>query len=232
VTVLRSFAAGLLTLGLASGCQTAVNYLSVRCEVVLDELSPTEGYAGDPITVLGSPFTTHYDTAVYVGTSRATVSEVEREDCDACDECRGDEGCTACSDCDTCDLACAQTCNQWMLFEVPEVDPGEWDVQVFNAHGQSNTLTLLVAGSDDIQDTGDSADTSQTDSGSKDTAAKDTAEKDTAEKDTAKKDTAAKDTAAKDTAEKDTAEKDTAEKDTAEKDTAEKDTAEKDTAKK
>ncbi len=131
----------------------------------------------------GRPFTSAYDTAIYVGDARATIIELERAGCEECDECLTEQSCTGCDDCDPCDLLCTE-CLETVRFVVPQVDPGATVVRLYNRHGESNALPLEVLAPP--TDTG--ADTGPTDTGSGDSDPTDT-QGDTGPDDTGPRDT-------------------------------------------
>lgn len=146
----------------AVGCDSADSFSPSPCDVSLSELAPQEASVGDEVTATGRPFTTAYDTAVYVGTERATITAVGREGCEPCDECLYEEVCTGCDDCDACDLLCS-SCEETITFLVPTLAPGSAMVRLFNRHGESNGLPLTVLGpGGDTGDTGDTGETGET----------------------------------------------------------------------
>jgi hypothetical protein len=151
-------------IGLA-GCNTPTEVLAQRCDVYINDIQPQPVAAGESVQLTGRPFTSVYDSAVYVGSERATVLDVDRSSCAACDTCRGQSGCTECGDCDACDRICATTCIESITFEVPGIASGDYGLQLFNAHGQTKVLDFS------IESTGfEASDTSATDTGAIDTA--------------------------------------------------------------
>ncbi len=193
-SLLRTFT--VLTAGaLLFGCDSTSTSSLSPCDVSLRAIEPTQAMVGDQVTASGGPMTDAYDTAVYVGTARATLSSVTRDGCDACDDCLTDQACTGCDDCDSCDLLCAD-CLEQVAFTVPAGVAGSTVVTLFNRHGQSNALPfeVLVPPQDTApQDTGPS-DTDPIDTGADDTGASDTAEDDTSSTETGSPDTATPDT--------------------------------------
>ncbi len=168
----------LLLLLLAAGCDDDSYAVSLRCEVFLQDLSPVEASPGDTVTLTGTPFTNLWDTSVYVAGVRAELTEVDRESCETCDECREEQDCTDCSDCDACDVTCEQTCSETASFVVPALPAGAADVLLFNVHGESQPLSLLVlgvadSGQDSATETG-SAETGSTETGSTETGSAET----------------------------------------------------------
>lgn len=148
----------------APGCATSSEVLALRCDVDVADIQPQPSKVGESVTVTGTPFTSVYDSAVYVDGVRATVTEVERAGCTECDQCRFDYGCTECTDCDACDRLCETGCVETVTFDVPPVEPGSHGLQLFNAHGQTRVLELTV------QSTGfeSDPDTGPTDTGTSD----------------------------------------------------------------
>ncbi len=148
-----------------AGCLTDTVVVGDRCAVTLDTVSPDPAARGDTLTLTGGPFTTAYDTSVYVGSSRALVLDLARTSCGDCDRCREDNGCTECDDCDACDSLCS-ACEESVLVEVPDVASGATTVLVFNGYGATSPVSLTIAGP--VADTG-TRDTGAQDSGHVDT---------------------------------------------------------------
>ena len=155
------------------GCTSEVLLAAYRCDVTIGELSAASGSPGEPIAILGTPFTTSWDTAVYVGGVRAVVDDVSRYSCEACDACFDEhvEECPArtCADCDACDALCT-TCVEVTTFVVPDVAAGDTSVRVLNSHGESNPMPFVVGAKpvdtgDSGAETGDSASPETGDSG-------------------------------------------------------------------
>jgi hypothetical protein len=86
-------------------------------------------------------------SAVYVGSLRATVMDLDRTDCEACDACRDDEQCSACGDCDDCDTICTE-CIETLTFTVPQAESGLTTIQLFNAYGNTAPLEFEVLPTD------------------------------------------------------------------------------------
>jgi hypothetical protein len=129
---------------LLSSCSTPTDIFALRCDVTVSNIAPQPAAQGEAVTVTGTPFTSTYDSAVYVGNARAAVVDVARTGCDTCDSCRSQAGCTECSDCDACDAICANECVETITFTVPDVAPGMHGLQLFNAHGQTPVMELYV----------------------------------------------------------------------------------------
>jgi hypothetical protein len=126
-------------------------------------LTPAEGPPGAEIVVTGTPLTELRDTRIQVGGVQATALTLTRTGCDTCDDCRDDAGCAPCGLCagvgldpgvqDTCfgdpiadppvPSSC-DSCVETFTFRVPDLPPGPAPVIVFNATGQSPTLTFVV----------------------------------------------------------------------------------------
>lgn len=183
----RSFLAFLL---LAAGCDSTDSWSTSPCDVTLSHAKPEQAYVGETVTLRGHPLTSAYDTAVYLGTQRATVVELHRERCDDCDACLDDEGCTGCDDCDACDWLCS-TCWEVVTIELPSHSAGDTTLRLFNRHGESNALDFEVlaapidTGADDtgsgdtsVDETGDTTpvDTASQDSGGQETGQVETGE--------------------------------------------------------
>jgi len=154
------------------GCSDDLTIEAYRCDVTIGELSPTSGSPGEPVAIAGTPFTTSWDTAVYVGGTRAVVDDVTRYTCEACDTCfdeHTEECLTSCADCDACDVLC-NACIERATFIVPDVAAGETSVLLLNSHGQSNPIPFVVVSKpvdtgDSASETGDSASPETGDSG-------------------------------------------------------------------
>jgi len=125
------------------GCDTDDTESSTPCVVALESVEPGAATAGETATLTGRPFTTVYDSAVYVGSQRATVMDLDRTDCEACDACRDDEQCSACGDCDDCDTICTE-CIETLTFTVPQAESGLTTIQLFNAYGNTAPLDFEV----------------------------------------------------------------------------------------
>lgn len=126
-----------------SGCDDGDDDQTGTCTVTLDSVAPAAATPGETAIVSGSPFTTLYDSALYVGSSRATLLDLDRTGCESCDECRDDENCTACGDCDACDSVC-DACVETLSFEVPEETVGTTALQLYNRYGHSASLSFEV----------------------------------------------------------------------------------------
>jgi len=152
-------------MSLTTGCTTPSELLALRCDVYVSSIAPETAEVGESVILSGKPYTSVYDSAVYVGNSRATVTGVDRDNCATCDACRVQAGCTECGDCDVCDQECSINCVETVTFTVPEVDGGVHGVQLFNGHGQSHIVELTVPASSPVDDSG------QDDTGPLDTGA-------------------------------------------------------------
>jgi len=144
------------------GCaQSTVSTIDL-CDVTLVSAEPAAAAPGDVVVITGSPLTTDYDTALYVGGARAQVTAVDRDECSECDTCREEAECLVCGDCDECDAICESDCVETVSFVVPAVAEGDAVVQLYNTYGGSGALTLEILGTSDTGDTGDTGDTSDT----------------------------------------------------------------------
>jgi hypothetical protein len=127
----------------ALACDDSTVDTVATCPLGVPTLSATTAAPGDEIRVTLSPLTESWDTAVTVGSTQATVSGLERDNCDDCDDCRDTGGCTACSECTDCDTTC-DDCLETLTFIVPDVAAGSWPVTIINSHGRSDPITLVV----------------------------------------------------------------------------------------
>jgi hypothetical protein len=156
------------------GCTTDVTYSSGECRLVIDSPSASLVESGEVLQIKGSPLTTHFDTAAYIGGVRSTVLDVDRSSCVECDACRAQEACGICSDCDACDSLCRDTCMEIATLVVPSLPPGPTRLEIYNSYGQSNPLDIQILHSPSGQpeqglDTA-SGSTSDEDSGAEDSA--------------------------------------------------------------
>lgn len=147
-------ALSLLCLGSLAACDTSSTSVSLRCDVLISSEQPQEAAAGDAVVLTGKPFTTIWDTSVYLDQTRALLLDLDRDSCDACDDCRDDYDCNACGDCDACDTLCAESCVETATFRVPALDPGAYDVTLVNVHGVSAPVPLTIAAPPETGETG------------------------------------------------------------------------------
>ncbi len=166
----------LLLAPLLLSCSTSSTLEAARCDLDLAEPSPAEASPGQVVSLAARPLTSTWDTAVFVGDQRASGVEISREGCTSCDSCRELAECTACGDCDTCDQLCEETCVETILFQVPDLAAGIFELRVYNAYGQGGAATLQVQDSGGDTGTGGTGtgDTGTGDTGTGDTGAGDT----------------------------------------------------------
>lgn len=143
---------------LGVGCEEDTEAYSLHCDLGTPVLSPSSAAPGQVVTATARALTSVQDTVVRVGSTEATVNDVQRPGCDSCDQCREKNQCTSCDDCDACAADCTE-CVESVLFAVPMVADGSYGVTITNVHGQSPAATLLVERSPG-DDTGDSGDDS------------------------------------------------------------------------
>ena len=160
----------LLLLLTLAGCATATITTGDRCEVRIDRIDPAAPAPGETVVITGGPLTSHYDTAAWVGDTRAVVQSVDRSSCEACDTCREDAACSACDDCDDCASVCDTTCIETVSITLPDLDSGPTTAVLYNGYGSSDPFPLDVAGGGG--DSG-SSDSGTSDSGTADRAAAD-----------------------------------------------------------
>ena len=115
------------------------------CEVNISSKGSTIVEVGQRLEIVGTPLTTHFDTAAYLGDQRAIVLDVNRESCAECDDCRDSQQCSVCQDCDECDAICETSCESTLAIQVPDVSAGTFQLQIYNSYGQSNALDIHVA---------------------------------------------------------------------------------------
>ncbi len=153
----------LLIVSFLMACGTQSVDITEDCDVRIFALTPTMGSAGTIVSAETAPITSIWDTAVYVNNERAEITEIQRDNCDACDQCKTDFACLACDDCDACDEICRTECVESLAFIVPELDPTDAQVVIYNGHGGSNPSPFSVTGPMDSGDA--SLDTGSIDSG-------------------------------------------------------------------
>ena len=138
------------------GCGDDDTTFNGSCDLNLQGLAPEVATHGDSVVVTGTPFTTRNDTAVFVGSTLAKVTDVTRIGCVECDECREEMECTPCGECTGCVDECGDTCVESVAFDVPNTENGDVLVTIYNSHGSSFTdqLTIISDSSSDNQDTG------------------------------------------------------------------------------
>lgn len=136
-------------------CTTSSTPLAARCDVEIQQPSPAVASPGQAVSLSARPLTSTWDTAVFVGDQRASGVEVSREGCTSCDSCRELVECSACGDCDTCDALCEEECQETILFEVPDLADGSWELRVYNAYGNGGPTLLEVQSGGTDTGTGD-----------------------------------------------------------------------------
>lgn len=138
---------------LALACDDTTVETVATCPLGVPTLNATTAAPGDEIRVTLSPLTEAWDTAVTIGSVQATVSGLERDNCDDCDDCQDSGGCTACSECTACETTC-DDCLETLTFIVPDIAPGTWPVTIINSHGRSDPISLVVTAKKKTKDTG------------------------------------------------------------------------------
>ena len=142
--------------GMLTACDTAATTFPETCE--LPALVPeSTALPGDAVWADGRAMTSVNDTVVTVGSSVATVLDVERTGCDDRDTCRTDNACNACADCDECAAETA-ACVERVRFTVPaDVASGDQVITLRNGYGTTQNGTLTVLAQDAGDDTADTA---------------------------------------------------------------------------
>jgi hypothetical protein len=161
-----------LLLSLFVGCTDETTTYSLHCDLEAPVLSAISAAPGDTVVARTRPLTEVQDTVVSVGGTRAAISDLGRDECDACDECRSDAGCTSCSDCDECAADCA-TCDEWVSFVTPDLPLEEHPVTITNVHGTSGAARLLLTAPDTGASDSGASDSGASDSGASDSGASD-----------------------------------------------------------
>lgn len=128
---------------LAIACEDTTVDTVPTCPLGEPTMSVSSAAPGDEVRLTLSPLTEAWDTAITVGSARATVKSLERDNCDDCDDCRDSGGCTACSECTACETTCGE-CLESVTFVVPDLAAGTWPVTVINSHGTSVPVSLVV----------------------------------------------------------------------------------------
>jgi hypothetical protein len=135
-------------------CETASTTPSRSCDVRLSIPTPTEGLPGEEILIAATPLTTIQDSSLFVGGLQATIVGLDRAGCEACDTCRLEADCNPCEDCDSCDAQCETECSESLRFEVPALDAGPTQINLYNLFGNSDGQTFTVLEADEPPDTG------------------------------------------------------------------------------
>ena len=138
---------------LATECGTEAVSPSQSCEIVLESPEPAEAEVGSEIQLAAHPMTTLQDTRLLVGGIDATLLSIDRLGCDACDACILETECSPCGDCDACDAICEAECSESVRFIVPEREPGEAEITLYNLYGNSDPVSFFVAESSTPNDT-------------------------------------------------------------------------------
>jgi len=112
------------------------------CDVILEPLMES-GTVGEAFTIRGGPQTDARDTSVFVSGANAPVLSVDS--CDTCYSCRQEQKCDPCGVCPPCEDECA-VCDESVVIEVPNLSSGSHPVQLVNAYGTSNVLSLDIDG--------------------------------------------------------------------------------------
>ena len=146
-------------------CSESIDPSISRCDVLLETTDPVSAEAGSTVLAYGNPLTDKTDTALFLGSSRADIQSIERQNCEDCDTCKLEMGCSDCSDCPACAPTCNDDCIETILFTVPEVDAGVQELLFYNAHGSSNTLSFEVLESSNEETTEDETEPSNNDTG-------------------------------------------------------------------
>ncbi len=136
---------------LACGDQDEAVY---SCQVTLSEVAPAEVLPGETVVLTGKPMSTAADSALWIGGTSAQITDVTRTDCEVCDTCKTTQGCVTCGeDCDACYTDCL-SCVETLSFVAPELDAGQYGLQLFNVYGVTESPLSLTLGESPV-DTGD-----------------------------------------------------------------------------
>lgn len=133
-------------------CTTTTTTRLPACTIPAPRVEPAKAAPGDIVSLYTDALTADWDTVVSIGSVRATVLGVQRDNCSDCDECldpsdtadTGHADCNACTySCDSCAEVCA-TCVQYVRITVPDLAAGSWPVVIQNVHGASETGTIEI----------------------------------------------------------------------------------------
>lgn len=130
-----------------TGCAADSTGVPPPCVLASPVPDQSAGVPGDAIRFATSPLSEAFDTSVLVGSVRAEVLGVTRDECEDCDSCREAEACSPCEDCDACAADCGP-CDESVRVTLPEIGPGTWTVSVTNRYGQSDPGLILVETAD------------------------------------------------------------------------------------
>jgi hypothetical protein len=134
-------------------CDVTTVATTLSCTLSLPALEPASAEPGAEIIATTSPLSTDWDTAVLVGSTRATITGLSRSDCSGCDSCRLDNGCVACGECGSCKEECS-ICVETVSFQVPALEAGVYPISILNQYGRSEAASLTVTAVDSGLDSG------------------------------------------------------------------------------
>jgi hypothetical protein len=147
---LRSLGALAGVAGLAAGlagCPLSGGTTYPSCAIEDLRAEPASAAPGDRVRLYASPLTEDWDTVVTIGSARASIERLVRQDCDPCDNCIAEDtaaGWNACpqkADCHEDDCA---DCVEYVTVVVPELAGGRWAVEVRNSYGVSGGGSIEV----------------------------------------------------------------------------------------
>ena len=145
---------------LLMSCDEDIVIETSTCEIQVSSYSPSPVVAGDTVIVTGRPFTDERDTLLTLDGVSQRVEEVTRTGCNDCDACRLENLCLDCQDCDVCDPICkapaaidgqeneneeVDGCIESLRFTMPSVASSVVGLQVINAYGYSDVISIDVA---------------------------------------------------------------------------------------
>jgi len=129
---------------LALACDATAVGLAPPCTLAAPVPEVETAAPGDRLKIAAHPLGEAFDTAVYIGATRAELLGVQRVDCEAWDSCLTENGCGECADCDACGTA-ARSCVETARVVVPELPDGEYAVVIYTQYGVTAAGTLQIA---------------------------------------------------------------------------------------
>lgn len=132
-------------------CTTTTTTTTTNCILPQPTLEPATGEAGQHVVATTGPLYTDWDTAILVGSTRAEIVELSRENCSDCDTCRAEAGCLTCGECETCTDTCS-LCVETVTFATPAIPAGSYEVSILNQYGRSEAASFTVTAADTAPD--------------------------------------------------------------------------------
>ncbi len=133
----------MLLLALLISCTTDSYVTTNRCDITIENTSPTEATINETLTIEAYPMTEEWDTLVLFNNTSAVVESISKVECQECEDCRQTNLCTECDYCDVC-IAVCDSCIHTLDVLVPEVFSEQVDVTILNAQGSSDPFPISI----------------------------------------------------------------------------------------